>query len=167
MATITVLRRGVFYCARFRHVFDCERLRFVDRWGIVPTVCTAEYSETCLFPLNRPLRAILHTGMCIDLSVLCDLVERLTGLLVMAHKVDPQGRAPHGSILPRSWFMRLIHPGMNLDRDESSILAFGSAVIDLVRRIGMQLQRDPVVPVREQFTMAGGRLTGPLYIARM
>ena len=118
------------------------------------------------------LRGVLRSKLGVDLNVLCDIVERLTGLFIMAHKVGSLGRALHGVALPRSWFIDLIRPGINPRKDTSSFFTFASTLIEFLQRIYAQVRRDPVSApaTKDQFTAHGDRvitLTGPLIIARM
>ena len=120
--------------------------------------------------LTHPPRAIIRSDLRVDLNMLCYLAERLTGLFVMAHNVDPKWRAPHEAALPRGWFINLIHPGIDLDKDTSTFLTFGSTIIDLLREVDTQVQKYPDPAANERFIAGFGRVTdwtGPLYLSRM
>ena len=125
-------------------------------------------------PLICPPSEVLRDRLRVDLTPLCDLVERLSGLFIMARRVNPLpvGGVLHDVIMPRSWFINLILPGMWLRKDTSTFPAFAETMIDLMQRIDAQVQRYLTFskPDAEQFTVDGNRvtnLTGPLYIARM
>jgi hypothetical protein len=122
--------------------------------------------------LIYPLSEILSNWLRVDLIVLCDLAERLSGLFVMAHRVNFGRDALHNVILPRSWFITLIAPDSDLEKDTSTLLAFVETMIELMQRIDGQAQRYLMSgsDIGEQFIADGTRmtdLTRPLYIARM
>ena len=105
-----------------------------------------------------------------DLNHLCDLVERLSGLFIMAYSVRFRG-ALHDVTLPRSWFINLIRPHPIL-RKHTTIKSFTPIIVDLMREISSQVEQYSPFPsdTRDQFRADGGRvsnLTGPFYIARM
>jgi hypothetical protein len=117
-------------------------------------------------------RGIFCAQLPVDLDVLCDLVERLTGLYVMSYKVNTQWRTLHEVVLPRSWFINFILPGTKLEKDTSYISDFTSIVVEFMHQIDAQVQRYPTVTStsKRRFSTDGSRvtnLTGPLYIARM
>ena len=106
-----------------------------------------------------------------DLNHLCDLVERLTGLLIMAHRVHWRGTL-HNVTLPRSWFINLIRPKPDLGKNRSASQPFTRTIIEFVRQISNQVERYSPFPsdTVDRFRADGGRvtnITGPLYIARM
>jgi hypothetical protein len=104
-----------------------------------------------------------------DLGHLCDLVERLSGLFIMAYRVYFRG-VVHNVTLPRSWFINLIRPLPDLKKHTSMILPFTRAIIELMRRIYKQVESPPQSDHGDQFRADGGRvtnITGPFYIARM
>ena len=122
--------------------------------------------------LIYPPRGVLYSQLRVDLNALCDLAERLSGLFIMAYRANSRGGVLHNVILPRSWFINLILPGMDLKKDTSTFFALMSTIIELIQRIDVQVQQYPVSApdIEEQFIADGGRmtnLTGPLYISRM
>ena len=126
----------------------------------------------CPSLLMCPLSEVLRRWICIDLVVVCDLAERLSGLFIMAHRISSCGGVLHNVIMPRSWFVNLILPDMNLEKDTTAFSMFASAIIEIMQRIDAQVQRYHLSApdTGEQFTVDGSRttyLTGPLYIARM
>ena len=121
--------------------------------------------------LTFPLSEIIRSKLRVDLNALCDLAERLTGLFIMAYRVNSRG-VLHNVTLPRSWFINLILPGTDLGKDTSTFSMFASTMIELMQRIDAQIQGYFMYSsdTREQFTVGGSRmttLTGPLYVARM
>ena len=118
---------------------------------------------------------VLHSGLRVDLNPLCDLAERLSGLFIMARRVNSRRGVPHlhDVTLPRSWFINLILPGTDLRKDTSTFSMLASTIIEIMQRIDAQVQRyrtRSISDAGEQFVADGGRmthLTGPLYIARM
>jgi hypothetical protein len=126
-------------------------------------------SSLLIFPLSEVLRC----GLRADLNALCDLAERLSGLFIMAYRFNSRGGVLHNVTLPRSWFINLIIPGMDLGKDTSAFSMFASTIIELMQRIDAQVQRyitKSAPDTGEQFIADGSRvtsLTGPLYIARM
>ena len=121
--------------------------------------------------LTCPPSHVLRNGLRVDLNALCDLVERLSGLFIVAYRVNSQG-VLHDVTLPRSWFINLISLGVDLKKDTSSFITFASTIIELMQRIDAQVQQHPT-PASDtgsQF-IADGDLTidfmGPLYIVRM
>ena len=123
-------------------------------------------------PLICALSKVLHSRLRVDLNALCDFVERLSGLFIMAFRVNSREGILHNVTLPRSWLIKLILPGTDLRKNTSTFPMFASTIIELMQKIDAQVQRyltfsesDP-----EQFIADGIRmtnLTGPLYIARM
>lgn len=120
------------------------------------------------------LRGVLYNQLPIDLNVLCDLFERLTGLFIMAHKVFFRRHVPllHGVVLPRSWFIDLILPDTDLGKPASSLIKFTSTMVEFMQEIDAQLQRYPTATstTKERFLADGRRVSnwiGPLYISRM
>ena len=114
----------------------------------------------------------LRSGLRADLNPLCDLVERLSGLFIMTYQANSQGGVLHNVALPRSWFIKLILPGMNFRKDMSTFFTFTSTIIELMQKIDAQVRRYPTSTsgAGEQFIADGDRvtnLTGPFYIARM
>jgi hypothetical protein len=106
------------------------------------------------------------------LIVLCDLAERLSGLFIMAYRVNSRGGVLHNVTLPRSWFINLILPDADVRKNTSSFLTFAETTIELMQRVDAQAQRYLMsgVDIEEQFIADGTRVTnftGPLYIARM
>ena len=115
---------------------------------------------------------ILFSPLRVDLNVLCDLTERLSGLSIMAHQANLRGGVLHNVTLPRSWFIKIIFGGMSLKKDTSIFFALVSTIIELMQRIDAQVQQYPTSTsdIKEQFTTDGGRmtnLTGSLYITRL
>jgi hypothetical protein len=80
----------------------------------------------------------------VDLNAVCDLVERLSGLLIMAYRTNSRG-VPHNVTLPRSWFINLIFPSVDFRKDRSAFVKFTSTVIELMHRIDAESrpQRSP------------------------
>ena len=121
--------------------------------------------------LTFPSSEILRSGMRVDVNALCDLAERLSGLFIMAYRVNSRGGVLHNVTLPRSWFINLISSGSDLRKNTSTFLMFAETVIKLMQRIDVQVQRYHTSPdTGEQFVADGSRMTnftGPLYIARM
>lgn len=118
------------------------------------------------------LRGILLTQLSVDLNVLCDIVERLTGLFTMARKVDPQRGVLHDVALPRSWFINFILPHTKLEKDTTHFFKFVTTAIEFMQQIDAQVQRYPTATstTKERFIVGSTRvtnLTGPPYIARM
>ena len=100
--------------------------------------------------------------------MLCDLIERLSGLFITAVRSGPRESVLHDILLPRSWLINFILPESNLKKDSTTILEFVEDMIDLIQRIDVQVQQ--CSDNGAQFTVEGNRvtgLTGPLYIARM
>ena len=121
--------------------------------------------------LTWPLSGLFWSRLHVDLNVLCDIIERLTGLFIMAHKIDPQDPVLHEAALPRSWFINLI-PGTALRKDTSSFFKFVSITMDFMQQIDAQVQRYPTATTttKERFVVDGSRVTGlvgPFYITRM
>ena len=122
--------------------------------------------------LIYPLSGVLYSQLRVDLNALCDLAERLSGLHIMAHRANSRGGVLHDVTLPRSWFINLILPDMDLKKDTSNLFALVSTIIELMQRIDAQVQQylTSTSDVGEQFIVDDSRvtnLTGPLYIARM
>jgi len=119
-------------------------------------------------PASEVLRSRLH----VDLTVLCDLAERLSGMFIMARSANSLGGILHKVVMPRSWFITLILPDTDLRKDTSNFFVFAETMIDLMQRIDAQIQHPPTSASApgEQFAVDGSRMTsftGPLYIARM
>ena len=127
------------------------------------------YSFLLIFPFSEVLRC----GLRVDLNALCDLAERLSGLFIMAYRFNSRRGILHNVTLPRSWFINLILPGMDLGKDTSTFSMFASIIIELMQRIDAQVQRHHAMTspeTGEQFIADGSRVTdlaGSLYIARM
>ena len=126
----------------------------------------------CISSNVLPPSEALNSGLRVDLNPLCDLVERLSGLFIMAYQANSWGGVLHNVTLPRSWFIKLILPGTDFSKDASNFLAFVSTVIKLMQQIDAQVQQYPTsaFDIGEQFIADGDRvtdLTGPLYITRM
>ena len=90
----------------------------------------------------------------------------------MARKVNSPGGVLHDVTMPRSWFINLILPSMDLRKNTSSFSTFAQTMIDLMKQIDTQIQQSPTSTfgTEEKFTADGSRLTnltGSLYIARM
>jgi len=119
-----------------------------------------------------PLSEVIRSRLRLDLNALCDLAERLSGLFIMAYRVNSRGGVLHNVTLPRSWFINLILPGTDLGKDTSAFSMFASTMIELMRRIDAQVQRYRAFTpdTGEQFVTDDSRvtnLTGPLYVVRM
>ena len=102
--------------------------------------------------------------MRIDLIVLCDLVERLSGLFIMAERANSGSGVLHNITMPRSWFINLNLPDADLEKDTSTFLTFAETIIWIMQEINEQVQSEGL------FFADGNRITdvtGPLYIARM
>ena len=127
--------------------------------------------STCI-PSDSSPSEVLRSELRVDLNVLCDLVERLSGLFIMAYRINSRGNVLHNVTLPRSWFVNLILPGTDLGKDTSTFAMFVSTAVELMQRIDAQVQRYPMSAsdTGEQFIADGIQmtdLTGPFYIARM
>jgi len=135
-------------------------------------VRVAGYVNTRMSLLISPLSEVLRSSpVRVDLIVLCDLVERLSGLFIMARRVGFED-ALHDVTMPRSWFINLILPGTDLERNTSTFSTFTSTIIELMQRIDAQVRRHLTSPSETwgRFIADGSQvtsLTGPLYIARM
>ena len=130
------------------------------------------YMDPRTFLLICPPSEVICSQTYVDLTPLCDLAERLSGLFIMARRVNSPGRVLHDVTMPRSWFINLILPSTDLGKDTSSFFTFAQAMIDLMKQIYAQIQKPPTSTfgTEEKFTADGSRLTnltGPLYIARM
>ena len=129
---------------------------------------------TCT-PSDRPCSELLRSRLRVDLNVLCDLVERLSGLFITSHKANSHGGALHDVTLPRSWIinLELLDTGRDLRMDTSTFSTFTSNVIELMQRIDAQVQRyiKCASDAEEQFVVDHDSLltdfTGSLYLARM
>ena len=124
--------------------------------------------------LIRSPSEILQSGLPIDLNVLCDVIERLTGLFIMVHNMPHKvgSRWLHELALPQSWFISLTLPETVPETDASNFRNFVSAIIKLMQQIDAQILRYPTTATttKEQFVVGGSRATnlmGPLYVARM
>jgi len=132
----------------------------------------AGYVSPCAPLLTCPLSEVVRSRLRVDLNILCDLAERLSGLLIMAYQTNFRGGALHNVTLPRSWFISLILPDTDLRKDTSTLFAFASTIIELMQRIDAQVRQypTPASDTEEYFIADGNRMTdlaGPLYIARM
>ena len=90
----------------------------------------------------------------------------------MARGFDSRRRVLHKVALPQSWFINLILPGMDMNKDASHFFKFPPIIVDLMQEIDAQVQRYPTATstTEERFIANGRRvtdLTGPFYIARM
>jgi len=133
-------------------------------------VCMVGYLDPRASLLICLLSEVLRSKLCVDLTVLCDLVERLSGLFIMARNVNLLGGVLHNVTMPRSWFIALILPDTDLRQDTSTFSTFAETMIDLMQQIDTQVLRFPTTAPEEQFTVDGRRMVGfmgPLYIARM
>jgi len=104
-----------------------------------------------------------------DLNHLCDLVERLSGLFIMAYRVHYRGIV-HNVTLPRSWFIILLRPLPSPEKHTSALLPFTRTIMDLMQRIDKQVESPPQLGHVDQFRADGRRvtnITGPFYIARI
>lgn len=124
--------------------------------------------------LNYSHSEVLHQDLYVDLNVLCNLIEKLSGLFIITSKSGPRKSVLHDIILPRSWFISFILPEADLKKDSTAIFEFVEDVIELLQRIDVQVQQSFESSYDfengNQFTAEGSRvtgLTGPLYIARM
>ena len=130
------------------------------------------HGSTCTLS-DFPSSEVLCSRLRVDLNALCDLAERLSGLFIMAYRVNSRGGILHNVTLPRSWLINLILPDTDLRKNTSTFLMFASTIIELMQRIDAQVQRYLAFDeseTGEQFIADGSRvtnLTGPLYIARM
>ena len=132
----------------------------------------AGYVSPCAPLLTCPLSEVVRSRLRVDLNILCDLAERLSGLLIMAYQTNFRGGVLHNVTLPRSWFISLILPDTDLRKDTSTLFAFASTIIELMQRINAQVRQypTPASDTEEYFIADGNRMTdlaGPLYIARM
>ena len=124
-------------------------------------------------PSDSSRSEVLRQDLHVDLSALCDLAERLSGLFIMARKSGFREGVLHNIILPRSWLINIVLSETDLKKDSSTIFEFAADMIDLLQRVDAQVRHylDPTSDFRaEQFAADGNRMTGlmgPLYIARM
>jgi len=123
--------------------------------------------------LIHPPSEILHSRpLRVDLNVLCDLAERLSGLFIMAERFNSLRGVLHGVTLPQSWLVKLILPVLDLKKDTSTLPTFAETLIELMQRIDAQVQHCPTCTSDTEglLTADGDRMVdfmGPLYIARM
>ena len=122
--------------------------------------------------LIYPLSEVLRTRLPVDLTLLCDLTERLSGLFIMARSVNSLGGVLHNVTMPRSWFIALILPDTDLRQDTSTFFVFAETMVDLMQQIDAQIQRSTTSAsdAEEQFTVDGSMMSkfmGSLCIARM
>ena len=112
----------------------------------------------CASLLTCPLSDVLRKGLRVDLNALCDFVERLSCLFIVAYRVNIRGMV-HDITLPRSWFINLIPPGTDLKMDTSSLVKFASATIELMQRIDAKARQDltPVSDTEDQSITDGAR----------
>jgi len=170
MAAISVSRGG-FHHAGLRRVHNRRRARLVDFWFVVYAVRIVRNIDPWASLLICLVSEVLRSQLRVDLTVLCDLAERLSGLFIMAHNATSRRGILHNVAMPRSWFITLI-PDTDLRKDISTYSAFAEAMIDLMKRIDAQIQRLPTSASDSggQFIVDGGGMTsftGPLCIARM
>jgi hypothetical protein len=133
------------------------------------------YVNTRVSLLISPSEILDNPPVRIDLIVLCDLVERLSGLFIIAERFSHGNEVLHNVTMPRSWFINLVHPDTDpkrdLEKDTSAFSEFASTIIELMQRIDAQVQWYIFTPeIGGQFIADGSRITnitGPLYIARM
>ena len=150
----------------FRGICNRRNGRFIDLWFFVFAVRTARYVDprTCL--LICPPSQVIYNQTYTDLTPLCDLAERLSGLFILARRVISPGGVPHNVTMPRSWFINLILSNTDLEKDTSAFTMFASTLIELMQRIDAQVQRYP----GEEFAADANQvanLTGLLSVARM
>ena len=170
MATIPVSLGSGFQRTGCRRVCYSRIIQFADLWFIVSTVRTGGYENPRASLLICPLSEVLSSQLRVDLIVLCDLAERLSGLFIMAYRVNFRG-VLHNITLPRSWFINLL-PDRDLGKNVSSFFVFAGTLIGLMQRIDAQAEGYSVFALDtvEQFIVDGIRMTsfmGSLYIARM
>ena len=169
----TPARRGrEFHCTGFPCFCHWRGVRFADVWFVISTVRTVGPADSYVSLLICPSSDVLRNGLRVDLNPLCDLAERLSGLFIIAFRVNSRRGVLHNVTLPRSWFINLILPGTDLRKDPSAFFTFASTMIELMQKIDAQVLRypTPASDAEEQFIAEGDRvtsLTGPLYIARM
>ena len=126
-----------------------------------------------VYPSLFSFSEIIRSELRVDLNALCDLAERLSGLLVVAHRAGSWGGVLHNVALPRSWFVNLGLLGADLRRDTSAFSMFVSTMVELMQGIDAQVRRyltRSTSDAGEKFIVDGRRmtnLTGPVYIARM
>ena len=127
---------------------------------------TTGYVNTHVPHLTPPPSKLLDSPpVRIDLIVLCDLVERLSGLFIMAERANSGSDVLHNITMPRSWFINLNLPDADLEKDTSTFLTFAGTIIEIMQEINEQVQSEGLF-----FFADGSRITdmtGPLYIARM
>jgi len=174
VAAKAISPRGEFHRAGFRRVCNRQIASFTDLWYVVSTVRPENWMcGSTSIPLIFPLSEVLRSGLRVDLNPLCDFAERLSGLFIIAYRVNSRKGVLHNVTLPRSWFINLILPGTVLGKDTSTFLMFASTMMELMQRIDAKVQRyrtGSTSDTGEQFIADGTRLTGlagPLYIARM
>ena len=110
-------------------------------------------------------------GIPVNIGPVCDAVERLCGLHILAHRFTTTRNTLHDVTLPRSWFMSLFRSRPYLDKNTSYIPHFVNDAIELLRRIDFQRENyNPQGADNHQFKRNGTKLD-PLYastyIARM
>ena len=129
--------------------------------------CATIHSPLLIHP---PSEIVRDPPVCVDLNVLCDLVERLSGLFIMSKKVKKG--VLHNVALPRSWFTKLVFPGMDLKKDTSNLSTFLETTIELMQGIDAQARPSSTSAsdTEEQFIADDDQtidFTGPLYVVRM
>jgi hypothetical protein len=107
----------------------------------------------------------------VNVGPICDAVERLFGLHILARRFSTAGGTLHGVTLPRSWFMGLLRSRPPLDKNTSYLQPFVKDVIELLRRIDLQRENyNPQILGDHRFNHNGSKLTptfASVYIARM
>jgi len=88
----------------------------------------------CIPQISAPLPPVevVRSGLRVDLNVLCDLAERLSGLFILAQANSRRAGVLHNVTLPRSWFINLILPGVVLRKDTLALPKFTSTMIELM-----------------------------------
>lgn len=107
-----------------------------------------------------------------NLGPVCDAVERLCGLHILAHRFTTARHTLHDVTLPRSWFMALFRSRPFLDKNTDYIPLFVRNTIELLRRIDLQREsyNSQIIVDNHQFKHNGLKLNplhASVYIARM
>ena len=158
------------HCQRLRSAFAGWPPSFVDFRGHVFQV-SAVLAVSSIPRFIHVHRQILVNCITVDLGPLCDTVERLCGLHILAHRFATGPGTLHGVTLPRSWFINLLRPRPDLNKNRSYIPHLVNDAIELLRKIDLQREDyDPQAKDNHQFKHNGSRLSplwASVYISRM
>ena len=143
---------------------------FVGPWDLVSEVSIVVTQSLESFDLCTS-RQILVKRIPVDIGPVCDIVERLCGSLILAHRYAAGRGTLHGITLPRSWFINLSRSLLLPGKDTSYIPHFLNDAIELLRRIDSRRELyNPQTADSQQFKHNGSWLTpsyASVYIARM